>query len=130
VFNLMVMDYGRAHPSRCVVKRTPEGPRCDMARSALQAALNVSAKYRVPLQQIALTAMPGVNDVVDNVFTLDDARQVARDVRQHGLAGLHYWSLDRDTACAQPAPSGASPLCSGLPQAPMDFAKAFAEGLR
>lgn len=95
VINLMTMDYGPATAANCVVR----GGACDMGRSAVQAARNVSAKYGVPLSHIELTAMIGVNDVVENVFTLDDARVMAEAVRELGLAGLHFWSLDRDTPC-------------------------------
>jgi hypothetical protein len=93
--NLMVMDYGDASPARCVVV---EG-RCDMGASAEQAALNLHRRFGVPLSRIELTPMIGVNDVVANVFTLADASRVARFVRERGLGGLHWWSLDRDRPC-------------------------------
>jgi hypothetical protein len=109
VVNLMAMDYGPAIAANCVVR----GGACDMGRSAIQAARNVSAKYGVPLSQIELTAMIGVNDVAENVFTLDDARMVAGAVRELGLAGLHFWSLDRDTPCV-PAARTAMATCSSL----------------
>ena len=109
VFNLMVMDYGPGEARSCVVK---DGV-CDMGASAIQAARNVHGKYKIPYAQIELTAMIGVNDVVSNVFTLDDARMVADAVKAMKLAGLHYWSLDRDTPCSEPA-TGASPVCSTL----------------
>ena len=109
VFNLMVMDYGPGERSKCVVR---DGV-CDMGRSAIQAARNVNAKYKIPFSQIELTAMIGVNDVVSNVFTLDDAQVVADAVKAMKLAGLHYWSLDRDTPCTAPT-TGASPTCSTL----------------
>lgn len=111
VLNLMVMDYGPGTRAVCVLKR---GAVCDMGRSGLQAARNVREKYGVPYAQIALTAMIGVNDVVSNVFTLDDARTLAAGVKKMQLAGLHYWSLDRDTPCSTPT-TGASPSCSTLP---------------
>jgi hypothetical protein len=82
----------------------------------------------VPLARIELTAMIGVNDVVENVFTLEDARWLGAAAREQGLAGLHWWSLDRDTPCGEPAPAGASATCSGLPQAPFAFAEAFEKG--
>lgn len=110
-FNLMVMDYGPGDRASCVLKR---GGLCDMGKSALQAARNVSQKYGLPYAQIELTAMIGVNDVVSNVFTLDDARMLAAAVKKMRLAGLHYWSLDRDRPCSEPA-SGASATCSTLP---------------
>ena len=110
--NLMVMDYGPASAANCVVRKG----RCDMGSSAIQAARNVHAKYGVPLNQIELTVMIGVNDVLENVFTLDDARTVSRAVRSMKLAGLHFWSLDRDTPCsaASGATGTADARCSGM----------------
>ena len=107
--NLMVMDFGEARPGNCVVSAGV----CDMGQSAIQAARNLNARHAVRLQRIELTPMLGVNDVVANVFTLDDARTLARFVRDNGLAGVHFWSLDRDTACP-PGVSGVSSMCSGL----------------
>lgn len=112
IINLMVMDYGPASPKVCVVG--PTG-RCDMGASALQAALNVHRKHGVPLHRIALTAMLGVNDVRDNVFTPDDARRMARDARAQGLAGVLFWSLDRDRPCPADQTGAVLPTCHGLP---------------
>lgn len=113
VLNLMVMDYGPASAQACVVR---DG-RCDMGASAIQAARNVANNYKLPLSQIALTPMIGVNDVVENVFTLDDARLAVESVRRLGMAGLHFWSLDRDKPCSQPV-AGADGNCSTMPQVP------------
>lgn len=99
VLNLMVMDYGHASRKACVVRRG----RCDMGASAIQAARNVHGKYKVPYAQIELTPMIGVNDVVENVYSLDDARTTATAVREMGMAGIHYWSLDRDQPCRKPS---------------------------
>jgi hypothetical protein len=113
VLNLMVMDYGPASEQACVLR---DG-RCDMGASAIQAARNVERKYKVPLSQIALTPMIGVNDVVENVYTLQDAQTTAEAVRRLGLAGLHFWSLDRDKPCSQPV-TGADGNCSTMTDVP------------
>ncbi|WP_051293444.1 hypothetical protein [Pseudoduganella violaceinigra] len=113
VLNLMVMDYGPASAQACVVR---EG-RCDMAASAIQAARNIERKYKLPLSQIALTPMIGVNDVVENVFTLNDAQLTVAAVRRLGMAGLHFWSLDRDKPCELPV-AGADGGCSTMPGVP------------
>lgn len=124
--NLMVMDFGPAKPSNCVVRNDS----CDMAASARQAVHNLHAQHGVPLAQIEVTAMLGVNDVVENVFTPEDATALARWVRQEKLGGLHFWSLDRDTPCAGGA-TAVSPTCSSLNALPaLAFSRAFAEGLR
>jgi len=109
VFNLMVMDYGPASPKDCVVK---EGV-CDMGQSALQAARNVHARYGIPYERIALTAMIGMNDVVSNVFSILDARTMVEGARTLKLAGVHYWSLARDKPCGKPM-TAASDSCSGV----------------
>lgn len=113
VLNLMVMNYGAADARWCVAKRGG----CDMGRSALQAARNVHQRYGIPYGRIAVTAMLGENDVAANVFTPADAAHLLQRARALGLAGVHYWSLDRD----QPCPAGearVSPRCHALPGLP------------
>ena len=124
--NLMVMDYGPPAPANCVVANGV----CDMGASAIQAAENLHAAQGVPFEQIALTAMIGVNDVAANEFTLADATRVARYTRERGLAGLHFWALDRDTPCPRPA-QGASATCSGIESvSAAAYLQAFERGLR
>lgn len=123
VLNLMVMNYGVPSARVCVLK----GRVCDMGRSAEQAVRNVHHRYGVPFARIAITAMIGINDVARNDTSLADARSMAAAARRLGLAGLHYWSLDRDKPCATEV-AGASPVCSGTRAAPGAYGRAF--GLR
>jgi chitinase len=113
----MVMDYGAPDARRCVTVGAGAALRCDMGRSALQAAHNVHNKYGIPYARIALTAMLGENDVAANRFTPDDAAFLLREASALGLAGLHHWSLDRDRPCAAGSPR-VSPRCHGLPGLP------------
>jgi chitinase len=64
-----------------------------------------------------LTPMIGVNDVIENVFTLEDAAVMVEGVRKLGMAGVHFWSIDRDLPCTKPA-TGAEALCSTMPSVP------------
>jgi chitinase len=124
--NLMVMNFGEARPENCVV----QGNRCAMAASSITAAQNFSKEYRVPLQRIELTPMIGVNDWVDNIFTLGDARQLADYVHTNNLGGLHFWSLNRDGVCLAGSKM-VSPSCHGLPGlATLAFTNAFAAPVR
>ncbi|WP_338771484.1 glycosyl hydrolase [Massilia sp. METH4] len=124
-FNLMVMDYGPPAADACVLR----GAACDMGKSAVQAVRNVHEKYGIALAQIEVTPMIGVNDMPLNDFTLDDARMVGAAVREMGLAGLHWWSLDRDRPC-KVAVKGASDRCSGMAGEEGAFERAFRAGLR
>ena len=119
--NLMVMDFGQPLTSNCVVANGV----CDMGRSAIQAAENLNALHGVGFSQIELTPMLGVNDVAQNDLLEGDAKVIARYARDKGLAGVRFWSLDRDQPCARP-PSGASPRCSGLENVPaLGYSAAF-----
>ncbi len=121
--NLMVMDYGTAGPSICVVVNG----QCDMAQSAIQAAKNLQHTYGIPLGKIELTPMIGMNDNTSEVFTVANADTVVSYAVSTGLAGLHFWSLDRDTPCSS---SWASPTCNSVPStSPLQYTKRFLSDL-
>jgi hypothetical protein len=105
--NLMTMDYGSPSSGVCVVS----SGLCQMGQSAIQAAYNLRDKWSIPFSAIELTPMIGGNDVQSEQFTLGDADTIAKFAIDNGLAGIHYWSYDRDTDC--PAGS-ASPTCNSL----------------
>ena len=121
--NLMVMDYGTAGPSICVVVNG----QCDMAQSAIQAAKNLQHTYGIPLSKIELTPMIGMNDNTSEVFTVANTDTVVNYAVSNGLAGLHFWSLDRDTPCSS---SWASPTCNSVPSTtPLQYTKRFLSDL-
>lgn len=103
--NLMTMDYGSASPGNCVVS----GGNCQMGQSALQAAYNLHDHWGVPYSGIELTPMIGGNDAANETFKLEDADTITQFARDMSLAGLHYWSYDRDRDCM---PGSASPTCN------------------
>jgi chitinase len=105
--NLMTMDYGGASSGVCVVSSGA----CQMGQSAIQAAYNLHDKWGVPYANVELTPMIGQNDASDEHFTLTDADTVAAFVRSQGLAGVHFWSYDRDVDCAA---GSASSTCSSM----------------
>jgi hypothetical protein len=105
--NLMVMDYGDAIASNCVVN----GSVCDMGQSAIHAAYNLHDKWGVPYSNIELTPMIGGNDATSEQFTLANVDAMTSFAKSRGLAGVHYWSYDRDTDCAT---GSASPTCNTM----------------
>jgi hypothetical protein len=123
--NLMTMDFGAAGAGVCV----DAGGVCQMGQSAIQAAFNLHGKHGVPFGNIELTPMIGGNDNQAEHFTLDDVKTVSQFAIAKGLAGVHYWSYDRDVDCP---PGFASPTCNSLGNAGTHgFINAFhAAGLR
>ncbi|WP_435745601.1 carbohydrate-binding protein [Microbacterium sp. PMB16] len=93
--NLMTMDFGPASAGNCVVV----GTRCDMAASTIQAVKNLQHTFGIDAKRIEVTPMIGVNDVTDEVVSIKDIAVIA-DYAKKNLAGLHIWSLDRDTPSA------------------------------
>ena len=118
VVNLMTMNYGPT-PSQwiCVVD---DNQKCDMGASAIQAAKNLNKMHGVPFTEIALTPMIGVNDIVTEIFTIEDKEKVLEFGAKVDLAGLHFWSFDRDRQCLD-SPVAASPTCSGVEQRPLQY---------
>jgi len=48
------------------------------------------------------------------VFTIPDVATLSAYAAQKALAGIHFWSFDRDTGCG---PGSASPICNSYGQA-------------
>jgi chitinase len=105
--NLMTMDYGGASDSVCVVS----GGVCQMGQSAIQAAYNLHDKWGVPYTAIELTPMIGQNDASDEKLTLADVDTISAFAISKALAGVHYWSYDRDVDCAA---GSASSTCNSM----------------
>lgn len=91
--NLMTMDYGGASAANCVLS----GGACEMGQSAIQAAMDFHGYYKIPYSQIELTPMSGANDTGGETFTIADTATLSSWSKSNGIAGLHFWSFDRDT---------------------------------
>ena len=109
VINLMTMDYGSPSSSVCVVVSGS----CEMAQSAIQAVQNLEHTYGIPASKIAVTPMIGMNDTSSETFTPADVDTLTTYAVGNGLAGVHFWSLDRDTPCATTT-TYASPTCNSV----------------
>ena len=108
--NLMVMDYGSTSSSNCDVVNNS----CDMGQSAIAAAEALNSQFGIPYSHIELTPDIGQNDTQSEVFTLDDVDTMATWMVSNGLAGAHFWSLDRDNPCAEGTDTS---TCNGNPSA-------------
>lgn len=119
--SVMAMDYGdNAAPN----------PAGRMGYYAIQAAVNTRAQAQAAGllgAQIGVIPMIGVNDVLSEVFTLEDACQLALfAATTPWVRTTSFWSVNRDNFAGF---VGAAPGSSGYPQAPFDFAKVFVSAL-
>jgi chitinase len=123
VINLMTMDFGSASSSVCVVTSGA----CEMAQSAIQAVKNLEHTYGIPASKIAVTPMIGMNDNTAETFTIADVSTLSSYAVSSGLAGVHFWSLDRDTPCSD---TYASPTCDSVSSTtPLEYTNKFISAL-
>ncbi|MEV6998835.1 cellulose binding domain-containing protein [Streptomyces sp. NPDC093982] len=119
--NIMAMDYGPAYSD-------------DMGTYAEQAATATQAQVKSVLglsdsaawKTVAVTPMIGVNDVVTEIFKVDDATQLVNFAKSKGLGWLSMWSATRDKQCAGGEKPAADATCSSILQEKFAFSKAFA----
>ncbi|MFI9726478.1 cellulose binding domain-containing protein [Streptomyces sp. NPDC052092] len=119
--NIMAMDYGPAYSD-------------DMGTYAEQAATATQAQIKGVLglgeaeawKTVAVTPMIGVNDVVTEIFTVQDATQLVDFARSKGLGRLSMWSGTRDQQCPGGQKPAADATCSSVLQEKFAFSKAFA----
>lgn len=130
--NLMTMDYGAS--------RVQGQSMFDASRQALieshrqlgilykQAGINLNGDSL--WRKIGATPMIGQNDVVDEVFTLEDARAFNAFSRGQGIGRMSMWSANRDTPCGENYVDVkvVSDSCSGVKDAKQSFAQVLSEG--
>jgi chitinase len=123
VINLMTMDFGSASSSVCVVVNGS----CEMGQSSIQAVENLEHTYGIPAGKIAVTPMIGLNDNTSETFTIADVDTLTSYAVSNGLAGLHFWSFDRDTPCSD---DYASPTCNSVSSTtPLEYTNRFLSDL-
>jgi chitinase len=128
----MTMDYGAS--------RTEEQSMADASKSALlethrqlgilykQAGINLSS---ISLwRKIGATPMIGQNDVVGEVFTLEDAKAFNEFARTQGVGRMSMWSANRDTPCGENYVDVkvVSDSCSGVKTPKFSFSEALSNG--
>jgi hypothetical protein len=102
-----------------------------MGQSSISAARSLHNYWGVPYSQIELTPMIGGNDSVDETFTIADAATVSSFALSNKLAGIHFWSFERDRDCA-PATSdnNSSDVCNNYGKAgTLGYTNAFLHDL-
>ncbi len=127
--NAMTMNFGDVHhPTRDMLAATKSA-----LESSVKQIVDIYGSRGVTLNesqawaQLGATPMIGQNDVVGEIFTLDDARGLAEYAVTKGLGRVSTWSLNRDAPCS---PSFAdvmvlSNTCSSEPQELLDYANVF-----
>jgi chitinase len=121
VVNIMTMNFGEGAPPDQMGQNT-----IDAAESLFVQLQEIyPEKTDEELwRMIGLTPQIGVNDIIDEIFTPEDAEIVTDFALEMGIRMLAMWSLSRDQECVSDVPVS-RPNCSGVAQDTYDFSRIF-----
>ncbi|WP_304650871.1 chitinase [Tessaracoccus palaemonis] len=129
--NAMTMDFGGGDAARnqadvaiAALRRTHD------QLVAIYADRGESLGDREAWARIGATPMIGQNDVVSEVFSLDNARALNEFATEVGLGRMSMWSANRDRTCsdAYADVTVVSDSCSGVEQDDESFGAILAKG--
>jgi hypothetical protein len=120
--NVMAMDYGKEvapHPAgRMGDYAIAAGKHTVAQLKTLWPHMHQTSSHR----WVGVTPMIGINDVSSEIFSVQDARGLAKFAKSFGLGELSMWQLARDAQCKHPS-STTQEICSGVKQRRHQFAK-------
>ncbi|MFS0795454.1 chitinase [Microbacterium sp. 1P10AE] len=129
--NAMTMDYGTDLGGRSMADVSEHALTAvhDQLRDTYAHA-GLSLSDATAWAKVGATPMIGQNDVEQEVFGLDDARQLNTFAVAQGLGRLSMWSLNRDRTCGENYADVrvVSDACSGVEQGDATFAALLGAG--
>lgn len=130
--NLMTMDYGgsRAEGQTMLDASTQALIEAHRQLGILYKQVGVNLNPDSLWRKIGATPMIGQNDVVDEVFTLEDAKAFNLFTRDRGIGRMSMWSANRDVPCGENYVDVrvVSDSCSGMKSPKFSFSQALSDG--
>lgn len=131
--NAMTMNYGQSRQLSQTMREASEEALIETHRQLgilyKQAGIHLSTAS--VWAKIAATPMIGQNDIMDEVFTVEDAIGLNAFISSKGSLRLSMWSANRDVQCSENYVNitVVSDSCSGIEQARFAFTKALGHGI-
>lgn len=130
--NIMTMDFGGSKPQAMSMldASIAAAEATHSQLSTLYSRANMALGPQALWTKLGLTPMVGQNDVVSEVFSLDDAAGLNAFAVEHGVGRMSMWSLNRDATCSDNYAdvSVVSVGCSGIDQDGLSFAQILGQG--
>lgn len=123
--NVMTMDYGASKESHQSMQLTSQqallATHHQLGILYQQAGINLNS-YSI-WKKLGATPMIGQNDILGEIFTLQDAKAFNSFALTNGLARMSMWSANRDVQCGENYVNTAvvSDSCSGVEQSQDNF---------
>lgn len=130
--NVMTMDYGgsRQENQSMQVASTLALTETHRQLDILYKQAGIALSSATLWSKLGATPMIGQNDVVAEVFTLDDAVGLNAFAREKGVGRMSMWSANRDIPCGENYVDTkiVSDSCSGVKTEKFGFARVLSEG--
>lgn len=130
--NVMTMDYGASRSTSDSMFAASRSALLETKRQLgiLYSAAGVSLSDATLWRKIGATPMIGQNDVVEEVFTLDDAQALNALAVEYGLGRFSLWSANRDVPCGENYvdTKRVSDSCSGVKHPKGSYAEVLSRG--
>lgn len=127
--NVMTMDYGNSRSKNQNMEQASEEALIETHRQLgiLYQQQGIKLGSETLWSKIGATPMIGQNDVVDDIFTINDASKFNKFALQNGLGRMSMWSENRDIECGANYTDVqiVSDSCSGVKQDNFGFALAL-----
>ncbi len=131
--NVMTMDYGGSKDSNDSMNISSQKALIETHRQLgiLYKQSGIELNSASLWNKLGATPMIGQNDVIDEVFTLEDAAEFNQFVQKNRLARLSMWSANRDIQCGENYVDlkKVSDSCSGVKQEKYQYARILTQGL-
>lgn len=132
--NVMTMDFGGSKPAGTTMQEasTAAAEATHGQLATLYKANGQDLGSDSLWRKIGLTPMIGQNDIVGEIFTLQDAAGLHDFAVSKGVGRVSMWSLNRDATCGPNYPdlTRVSDSCSGVDQKDRLFSATLGEGLK
>jgi chitinase len=130
--NVMTMDYGGSKEKNDSMQVSSQKALLETHRQLgiLYKQAGITLNSAAIWSKLGATPMIGQNDVVDEVFTLNDAVGFNQFASSHGLKRMSIWSVNRDIQCGENYVDlkKVSDSCSGVKQEKYAFSKILSQG--
>lgn len=130
--NIMTMDYGGARDERDSMYIASRKAMLETHRQLgiLYAQAGIPLNKKSLWKKIGATPMIGQNDVLGEIFTLEDAVALNTFAREQGAGRMSMWSANRDIPCSENYVDVkiVSDVCSGVSSPVFAFARALGQG--
>jgi len=132
--NLMTMDYGNSKDTNISMYEASKSALIETHRQLgiIYQQNNINLSSNSLWKKIGATPMIGQNDILEEVFTIEDAKSLNEFAITQGTGRMSMWSANRDTPCGENYVDvkRVSDSCSGVTSPKFSFSQILSKNFK